>query len=475
MQRKTQTHFLSIVTLIVTVFLFLANPLGAYWPQQVKPTASDGEQFDCFAWSVSSNSDYCLVGARYDDDNGPQSGSAYFYKRNGGAWTQQCKVTASDGSANDMFGYAVSISGEYAIISAVGDATRRGSAYIFKRVDDDWVQQAKLTASDGSEGNEFGISVDICGDYAIVGAYFDDAVGIDAGSAYIFEKPAADWTDMTETTKLFAPNPAHGDFFGVSVSICGNKAIVGAVLSDLGALTDCGSACIFERINETWRPTAHLKASDASTADWFGYSVSICEDYAVVGAVGNDDCGGQTGSAYVFNYGIDSWAEQAKLIPADPAAGDWFGSSVTICGDYIAVGSPSDDDMGPESGSAYIFKREGATWSQHNKLVASDGTVNDYFGTSVSINEDWTIVGAYADDDNGALSGSAYVFKQICPSADLDGDCRIDLNDVRIFTLYWLHSGCGIFSDCEGTDVDKSGEVNFLDYVALAFQRLRSY
>jgi hypothetical protein len=382
---------------------------GATWSQQAKLTASDGAAEDHFGCSVSISGDYAIVGANYDDDKGDASGSAYIFKRNGAIWNQQAKLTASDGAALDYFGGSVSISGDYAIIGASGDDDTgydNGSAYIFKYDGTTWVQQARLTASDGAILDIFGCSVSISGDYAIIGASGDDDKGDGSGSAYIFKRDGATWSQQQ---KLTASDAAAGDYFGDSVSISGDYAIVGADCDDdKGA--ESGSAYIFKRDGATWSQQAKLTASDGAAKDYFGCSVSISGDYAIIGAHQDDDKGTDSGSAYIFKRGT-TWSQQDKLTASNGAAGDCFGYSVSISGDYAIVGAFCDDDKGADSGSAYIFKYDGTTWSHQQKLTASDGATGDDFGYSVSISGDYAIIGAYLDDDKGADSGSAYIFK----------------------------------------------------------------
>jgi len=148
-----------------------------------------------------------------------------------GTTRPESKLTASDGGEEDYFGTAVSISGNYAIVGAYGDddnGSNSGSAYVFERTGDGWIQLAKLTASDGASDDYFGRTVSISGNYAIVGAYGDDDNGLSSGSAYIFEKPVDGWVDTTETAKLTASNGRSNDYFGTAVSISGDYAIVGA-------------------------------------------------------------------------------------------------------------------------------------------------------------------------------------------------------------------------------------------------------
>ena len=372
-----------------------------------KLTASDGAADDRFGWSVAISGDYAIVGAYLDDDKGSNSGSAYVFERIAGTWTQVAKLTASDGAAGDQFGISVSISGDYAIVGAYGDddkGSASGSAYVFERIAGTWTQAAKLTANDGAASDFFGYSVAISGSYAIIGAYQDDDLGGDSGSAYVFERIAGTWTQVA---KLTASDGAASDYFGYSVAISGSYAIVGAYLDDDNG-SGSGSAYVFERISGTWTQVAKLTATDGASGDQFGWSVAISGDYAIVGARLDDS---SQGSAYVFERASGTWTQAAKLTASDGAASDYFGHSVAISGDYAIIGAYQDDDLGGDSGSAYVFERIAGTWTQVAKLTASDGAASDYFGYSVAISGSYAIVGAFQDDDLGSNSGSAYVFE----------------------------------------------------------------
>jgi len=324
-------------------------------------------------------------------------------------WLEQDKLLASDGAEGNYFGISVSIDGDYAIIGAYLDDDNgdwSGSAYVFKRDGTTWAEEAKLLASDGAEYDCFGISVSIDGDYAIVGAYCDGDNGVLSGSAYVFTRSGTSWI---EQAKLLASDGEWGDYFGVSVSIDGDYAIIGADCDgDNG--DSSGSAYVFTRSGTSWIEQDKLLASDGAADDWFGRFVSIDGDYAIVGAIGDDDNGDSSGSAYVFTLSGTSWIEQDKLLASDGAADDYFGWSVSISGDYAIIGAYCDDDNGLDSGSAYVFKRDGTAWIEQAKLLASDGAAGDRFGVSVSIDGDYAIIGAFADDDSGDSSGSAYVF-----------------------------------------------------------------
>jgi len=392
----------------------LASPQGVC--REPKLLASDGASGDWFGRAVSVSGDTALVGAYLDHDNGYYSGSAYVFKRDGSTWTQQAKLLASDGAANDSFGISVSVSGDTALVGAWGDddnGTASGSAYVFVRNGGTWAQQAKLLAIDGWAGDLFGVAVSVSGDTALVGAYKDDDNGSDSGSAYVFVRNGSTWT---EQAKLLASDGAALDYFGLPVSVSGDTALVGAYRDDDNG-SESGSAYVFVRNGGTWTWQAKLLASDGAADDQFGRAVSVSGDTALVGAALDDDNGGDSGSAYVFVRNGGTWTWQAKLLAGDGARIDLFGIDVSVSGDTALVGAGYDDDNGSFSGSAYVFVRNGSTWTQQAKLLASDGTLFDYFGVAVSVSGDTALVGAYQDNDNGGSSGSAYVFSLPCNTA----------------------------------------------------------
>ena len=402
-----------------------------------KVIASDGNMGDWFGFAVAVDADFAIVGAPRDNN---LIGSAYILEYNDGNWTQQAKLTASDGAAGDYFGGSVSISANHAIIGAPGDNSYAGSAYIFECNDGNWTQRAKLTASEGAAGNYFGNSVSISGDCAIVGAWLNDTNGTNTGSAYIFYRHQGGTNHWGQQARLTAADATLQDRFGYSVSINGELTIVGAIGDDPNG-DYSGSAYIFRHNGSTWAQQAKLTAADGAQSDKFGRSVSIDGYYAIVGAYWNDDNGTDSGSAYIFapnNLDPNNWDQKVKLTASDAAAGDYFGYSVAIGAGCALVGAHQNGDNGTSSGSAYIFEPNDLdpnNWSQKTKLTASDTAAGDYFGFSVAVGlGQRAIVGAYGNDDS---SGSAYILN-LCPDADIDGDCSITLNDLAILTDNWL-------------------------------------
>jgi uncharacterized repeat protein (TIGR01451 family) len=342
---------------------------GAAYPITIDPMiymeqkviAIDGASSDFFGLSVAISGDTAIVGAHGDNVGAnTDQGSAYVFVRNGNTWSQQAKLTASDGAANDNFGISVAISGDTALIGAhadVGANADQGSAYVFVRSGTIWTEQQKLTASDGAAVDQFGISVAISGDTALIGAYCDDvSVNADQGSAYVFTRSGTTWTQQT---KLTASDGATNDNFGGSVAISGDTALIGAFLDVVGANVDQGSAYVFVRSGTTWTEQQKLTALDGAATDRFGYSVSISGDTAVIGAYWDDvGANGNQGSAYVFTRNGTTWSQQTQLTASDGAAVDQFGFSA-ISGDTILVGAYYDDvGANGDQGAAYFYQTD---------------------------------------------------------------------------------------------------------------------
>jgi hypothetical protein len=418
MKISLNKKLLMAVILSMGLTVLIGNNAFAIWKEKL--TASDHEAEDRFGWSVSISGDRLVVGAFGDDDgDGIDLGAAYVFNYWGYTlgWIEMNKLTPSDGGEPILFGISVSISGDRLVVGApYGGPLITGSAYVFRRLGNDWVEEAKLIGIDTAAGDHFGWSVSIDGDRLVIGAWSDDDAGDASGSAYVFRYDGNAWV---EEGKLTASDASAGDEFGVSVSISGDRVVVGARADD-DAGSNSGAAYMFRYNGTDWvEEEDKLTASDAAAGDEFGRSVSISGDRVVVGA----PYGGEliTGSAYVFRYDGSAWDEEAKLTAGDAAAGDNFGFSVSISGDRLVVGAYGDDSA---SGSAYVFRYDGSTWDEEAKLIGIDTAAGDEFGVSVSIDGDRLVVGAHRDDDAGSNSGSAHVFWNLGRSED-DHGCFI--------------------------------------------------
>ena len=378
--------------------------------REAKPTASDGAAYDYFGASVAVGGNTMVVGADQATVGGNAGqGAVYVFTESGAAWTQTAKLTASGGAAGDQFGQSVAISGNTVVVGASGANSYQGAAYVFTASGAAWTQTAKLTASDGAADAYFGQSVAISDGTVVVGALYAQ-VGENAlqGAAYVFTASGAAWT---QTAKLTASDGAAYAYFGTSVAIGGNGDTVAVGAS--GANDRQGTAYVFTAAGAAWTQTAELTASDGAANAYFGSSVALSGSTMVVGALYATAGGNfEQGAAYVFTASGAAWTQAAELTATNGAAYAYFGSSVALSGNTLMIGAP-DAAVGGNvnQGAAYVFTASGAAWTQTAELTAFDGAANAYFGQSVSISGNTFVVGAPEATVGGNYTqGAAYVF-----------------------------------------------------------------
>ena len=420
---------------IIANFLFLCViiPFYSQWTEEQKIFASIPnssfiiESGDEMGRSLSIDGNYAVVGVPNSNISGSFSGAAFIYRLDGSSWVQQAILLPSNPNGGDRFGFAVSISGSTVIVGAYADGSppSGGSAYIFEKDfggTDNWGEVKKLVASDAIvNNNRFGFSVDISGSLAIVGDDKNTANGVSSGAAYIFEKDFGGTDNWGEVKKLLAVDGQVHDNFGRSVGIDGSFAVVGAHVEDENGM-DTGSAYIFEEDNggvNNWGQLKKVFASDTPEPnDFFGHSVSINNNLIAVGTFRSNDIGASTGSVYIFEKdfgGSNNWGEVKKVVANDGGVNDFFGFSVSLTSTNLVVGAFQNSSSGSNSGAAYIFEKDfGGTdnWGQIKKLKSSDCAFGDNFGVWVSISNDHVISGAFHNNDFGLNSGSAYIFER---------------------------------------------------------------
>lgn len=268
------------------------------WQQTTKLLADDGTAKDLFGFSVDLAGDKALIGAPGQIENGLDAGAAYVFSLSDqGEWLQTHKLLASDAEAGDAFGYSLSLSENRALIGSVYDdhaVQEAGAAYIYDFNDGQWSEQAKLMTDDAGEKDLFGFDVSLSGDQALIGALGDDD---NTGSAYVFNLIEGEWKQQA---KLTADDGMAGDLFG-HVSMFDNRAVVGAHADRQNSI-EVGSAYVFEMQGGQWHQVNKLVAEDNDLHDSFGLSVSLSGDKVMVGAYRNDDQGANSGSTYVFDF-----------------------------------------------------------------------------------------------------------------------------------------------------------------------------
>ncbi|MEE8154786.1 MAG: FG-GAP repeat protein, partial [Phycisphaerales bacterium] len=327
-----------------------------------------------------------------------------------------------------------------------------------------WFEEQELLASDSEFQDGFGISVSLSGDVVVIGDPGGDDNGAQSGSAYVFRFDP-DTEQWVEEQKLLASDGAFGDFFGRSVAVYGEIALIGADGHDDACRNDpvcnSGAAYIFRFDPGTsqWVEEQKLLASDTSHQDSFGESVAISGELALIGANGDG-----AGSAYVFRFDpkTSAWVQEQKLLPSGGSP-EQFGRAVTIAGDIAVIGSPFADALGSSSGAVYVFRYdpEAAQWSQQDMLLPDPNPWTNFFGRSVAIHGETAVIGAHGEDQQ---RGAAYVFDVApncnCPH-DLDLDGSVGAADLLALLVSW--------GPCKGcpADFDNNGNVGASDLLAL--------
>ena len=461
--------------------LWLIGAVSASYAQDAcldaRVTASDPGVFESFGYSLAVSGDTVVVGAQWDSELGTQAGAAYVFRRKGMMWAEIQKLLGSDQVAGDQFGRSVATDGSVAMIGSLQHihpgAPGTGAVYAF-RFDSEaavWTEEQEVLTATGAWGDGFGEVVSLSNDLTLVGARFDDDNGANAGAAFIFRFDP-DTSQWVEEQKLLASDGAGGDFFGNSVAISGDIALVGANGHDGACPGDstCNSGAVylfrFDAKTATWSEQQKLLASDAAAQDFFGESVAVCGDVAVIGANEN---GSGPGSAYVFQFDPKSsqWIEQQKLLASDAQGGDQFGRAVAIDGERAVIGAWLHDDMGSSSGAAYVFGFDpdgSGTWIEQHKLLPQANAWTQFFGFSVAIDGETTVIGADGEDQQ---RGAAYIYNVApncnCPH-DLDADGTVGVKDLLILLGSW--GPCPPKGDCPA-DFDASGDVGVKDLLFL--------
>ena len=403
---------------------------GSAWTNEARlPVLSAGR----FGSSVAIGDGVAVVGA----PEAGGTGAASVFRNEGEEWFEDDQLFASDAAADDEFGCAVGLSGEFIVVGAKGNdggGDGAGAGYIFQHDGEGWAEQAKLLASNAGSGDTFGSAIAVQNQNAVVGAPLNDDQASDGGCAYVFgglsdcqpngnldlcdimegESTDENSTGMpdecepvlaTENAKLVPEEVAESDLFGCSVAIDG-EYLVGGAMYDYPH----GAAYVYHRAGtgaDNWNEDETITDPEPEGVELFGHSVSVSGEAAVVGAPY-----GGPGRAMIFRRDSPWWPHEADLVVSNPDPGERFGFAVAMSGDVAIVGAPWDDEIEEnDAGSASIFRRDGSDWPEEFHITITEGSAEDHFGYDVAISGDVAVVGMPGDDTYGTASGAAYVYR----------------------------------------------------------------
>jgi hypothetical protein len=300
----------------------------------------------------------------------------------------ELKIVPDDLNQYDRFGHSVDMDGDYSIIGAYGKNKSSGVAYIFKHGTTGWEQKAKLTLNQAENEDLLGYTVAISGDVALVS-------GRGRESVYIFEKPEGEWQDATETARLYPSETfSYLSYFGDALDISGDYVMAGDWQSQV--------VYVYEKPADGWKDTTEsLILSPPATAGGFGHAIAIDGNYAVLGAYLYSGDGPQSGGAFIYKRD-STWEYQSVIRPSDGADGNRFGLAVGIDANRIVVGAPS-------KGQAYVYRRDNEIWNEEDILERFSNYQID-FGMGLDIFGDTVIVGSYLDKEWADNAGSASIF-----------------------------------------------------------------
>ena len=459
-----------------------------------KLSAFDAEAGDWFGRTVAISGDIAVIGAMRDEteQGGWESGTARVYRLDGAQWIEEATLISSDIDEQDWFGFSVAVSGDAILVGAAAadgfETSGSGAAYVFRFNGIEWVEEAKLTASDAAANDEFGSSVSICGDVAVVGA---PTVLIEpTGKAYVYRFNGAEWI---EEAKLLGFDAEQQDRFGNSVAINGDVAVIGAYnegnTGDPWGGTGAAYVYRFDQQTGQWNGEGKLTSPPAppEQRDQFGRSVAIRDDAQVM-VIGTEPLvvvdplsgGGDevVGRAYVYRFdpdacrgdGCSPWINEAELVASDTDADDRFGYAVSISGDVVVIGAWGvfeDECPFPlicNAGAAYVFRFDGADWIEQAKVTSSDIQDGDLLGWSVSLSGETAVIGAWRDGDAGPDTGSAYVIRGL---SDCNNNGVLDLCDI-VDGNSDDDNNNGILDECECPwDLDDDDVVGTTDLLLL--------
>jgi hypothetical protein len=386
--------------------------------RETKLVAPDGAELDQFGASVAIAGEWAAVGAPGRDDRGENSGALYMFRKSNGRWRFSQKLLASDGAAGDALA-GVSMDGEYLAASATRalyNGVRSGVVYLFKRMDTTWIQMRKVGPDPAVSDALFGISTSLKGVNLLVGAFLDREIGTQTGAAYVFTRTGEDWVQQA---RLLASDRRHLHNFGYTVSLFDSLALVGAPYDSNRNGTLAGAAYLFQRMGSSWHEKSKLIATDGLPYDLAGF-VAIEAGHLIVCAP-QSILVSRPGVAYAFTA---SSKHRQTFSARDGINRNAFGVTLSLRSDRLIVKASGDTSRGPGTGAAYLFLFKDSVWVQKHKFTASDGAAGANYG-ECAMDDSSIIIGALNARGTFSEQGAAYIYEPIVLSVhDVDHESR---------------------------------------------------
>lgn len=322
-----------------------------------------------------------------------------------GGWNQSFMDPA--GSVLGSFGREVLIQGDNMLITANG-ANNQGAVFALRRIGGVWTPKQKFTGSTTAQGDFFGMTAALDGNQAVVGATQDDDLGFNSGSVFLYEYNGTNWV---ETAQIFAPDGDSSDKFGSAVALSGDLLVVGASADELGLINNVGSIYVFRKVAGVWGFEQKVLGSSAAAGAEFGWDVQTDGTTILASALGESNGLNTTGAVYAFSFDGLNWNEDQRFFPSVGGDGDWFGWSMNLEGERVAIGAPQHTG----GGAVYVFERQGGAWTELDKVVSASTVSGDALGWSVDLQWPVLVAGApgavgIPTSPAGASDGAVYKF-----------------------------------------------------------------
>lgn len=417
--------FVALITLSIicsATAKTLTPVLETATPTETRFTSPEAFEQQQFGRSVAVDGNTAVIGApnfAFGQNDG--FGAAYVYARTNSGWQFQQKLTPFDAAPQKYFGMSVAVSGNTIVVGAHADTNAgpvSGAAYVFELINGTWLFKQKLTGSENSTGDAFGLSVAIDGETIVCGAWGNapsepfNQFGF--GTAYVFKLIGNHWL---ETQKLSASDASENKAFGITCAIDGDTIIVGAT-NDSEFKPFAGAVYVFEFDGSAWHETDKLHAQNPDPQVVFGHSLDVSGDTIVVASVGRADPPLRFGAAYIFRRTPSGWHQQKKIttdevvVDGRPENMGQFGLTVAVSGDRVVVGSPNDPTINYWSGSAFVYRRNGeSSWALDQHIFPSDAARDDSFSAAMALDGDTLLVGSWVKFSPLPFAGAAYFYE----------------------------------------------------------------